>query len=90
MREAVHRDGLAALRDLPWVSAPEPSTCREVPPATPTVDSPPRSDEGQDHDDEPPSRVRQHTHPGETDPERQRRTSTACVTVGEPTSSDTR
>lgn len=30
LREAVRRDGLAALRDLAWVSAPEPSTCREV------------------------------------------------------------
>ncbi|MFG2803466.1 hypothetical protein [Streptomyces pseudovenezuelae] len=28
LREAMHRDGLGALRDLAWVSAPEPSTYR--------------------------------------------------------------
>ena len=30
LREAMHRDGLGALRDLAWVSAPEPSICREL------------------------------------------------------------
>jgi DNA-binding transcriptional LysR family regulator len=30
LREAVGRDGLGVLRDHAWISAPEPSTCREI------------------------------------------------------------